>query len=198
MANEPEASATGFRSPSLTLPARLWGGTWASSTRRGGRGARWTARRSSAGSSAGRILPGAAARIKRWDDTRRLVAPGEPDRTNDLVAWLHFREKSKEKGILVRLGQVQADPGSGGRPGRSRAGTPVIRSVLLNLRPAATGAAGVGSGGTGPGQPGDTGDHQSCRGRPCRHTGRHRFAAFWAGNPAVGSANEPMTFVVTP
>src|SRR5262249_60477207 len=56
----------------------------------------------------------------RWDDTRRLVSPGEPDRTNDLVALLHDQDRSgrdvwlvvefeeePEKGILYRLGHYQ-------------------------------------------------------------------------------------------
>src|SRR5436190_21300738 len=61
--------------------------------------------------------PGLRLSFVRWDDTRRLVSPGEPDRTNDLVAlmrdearpdrpvWLVVEiEEGAEKGILLRLG----------------------------------------------------------------------------------------------
>src|SRR2546425_12489267 len=55
-----------------------------------------------------------------WDDTRRLVCPGEPDRTNDLVAifrdedcprrqvWMVSEvEEEPEKGALYRMGQYE-------------------------------------------------------------------------------------------
>jgi hypothetical protein len=67
-----------------------------------------------------RSAPGTRLSFVQWDDTRRLVIPGEPDRTNDLVAQLRDDsrperpvwfiaevEEEPEKGILYRLGQYE-------------------------------------------------------------------------------------------
>ncbi len=94
----------------------------------------------------GRSAAEPALLFERWDDTRRLVCPGEPDRTNDLLAWLHCRakpnlqvcviveaEEEPERGILYRLGQYELTLGKEVAPDGSGPGAPVVRSVLLNL-----------------------------------------------------------------
>lgn len=47
-------------------------------------------------------------KFQRFDDTRRLVCPGEPDRTNDLVALLSEEVEPKREVWLV--GEVQEAP----------------------------------------------------------------------------------------
>ncbi len=81
----------------------------------------------------------------RWDDVRRLVCPGEPDRTNDLVAlfrdednprrptWLVAEiEAEPEAGIIYRLGQYELLLGKEVNPACNPGG-PAVASLLLNL-----------------------------------------------------------------
>jgi len=37
----------------------------------------------------------------KWDDSRRLVCPGEPDRTNDLVALCRDDDRSQRETWLI-------------------------------------------------------------------------------------------------
>jgi hypothetical protein len=84
--------------------------------------------------------------FERWDDTRRLVCPGEPDRTNDLVALLHVPdhperqvwmvvevEVEPERGIFYRLGQYEFLLGKEVAPLADPDSEPQVGSVLLNL-----------------------------------------------------------------
>jgi len=78
-----------------------------------------------------------------WDDTRRLVIPGEPDRTNDLVArvldeggvpgWLIAEiEDEAEPGIFWRAGQYEMHLGREVNP-TCDPGGPHVFSLVLNL-----------------------------------------------------------------
>jgi hypothetical protein len=80
-----------------------------------------------------------------WDDTRRLVSPGEPDRTNDLVAlfrdeehpgrqtWLVAEiEEEPDPGILYRMAHYELLLAREVNPGCDRAG-PAVGSLVLNL-----------------------------------------------------------------
>jgi hypothetical protein len=42
-------------------------------------------------------------RFVRWDDTRRLVAPGEADRTNDLVAWFIDEDSGRDVALITEV-----------------------------------------------------------------------------------------------
>lgn len=89
-----------------------------------------------------RAAPGQRLEFVAWDDTRRLVAPGEPDRTNDLVAqmrgpdgdaWLVVEvEEEPERGILWRLGHYEFLLGAEVNPSCTPEG-PQVCSLLLNL-----------------------------------------------------------------
>ncbi len=80
-----------------------------------------------------------------WDDCARLVCPGEPDRTNDLVAlfrdddhprrptWLVAEiEAEPESGIFYRMGQYEFLLGKEVNPACDPLG-PAVGSLLLNL-----------------------------------------------------------------
>jgi hypothetical protein len=80
-----------------------------------------------------------------WEDTRQLVRPGEPDRTNDLVAQLRDEQENDrpiwligeievepEKGILYRLGQYELNLGKEVNPDCDPDG-PRVGSLLINL-----------------------------------------------------------------
>jgi hypothetical protein len=80
-----------------------------------------------------------------WDDTRRLVRPGEPDRTNDLVAlfrdeahpgrqtWLIAEiEEEPEPGIFYRTGHYELLLGKEVNPSCDPDG-PAVGSLVLNL-----------------------------------------------------------------
>ena len=80
-----------------------------------------------------------------WDDTRRLVRPGEPDRTNDLVAlfrdeghagrqtWMVAEiEEEPEPGIFYRTGHHELLLGKEVNPSCDPDG-PAVGSVVLNL-----------------------------------------------------------------
>jgi hypothetical protein len=80
-----------------------------------------------------------------WDDTRRLVCPGEPDRTNDLVAifrdedspkrqvWMVSEvEEEAEKGALYRMGQYEVLLAKEVNPACDPDG-PAVGSLLINL-----------------------------------------------------------------
>ncbi len=97
--------------------------------------------------------------FRHWDDARRLVCPGEPDRTNDLVALFHDEnnprrpawlvaeiEAEPEAGIFYRMGQYEFLLGKEVNPTCDPDG-PAVGSLVLNLSGAAEGAtAGVGVG----------------------------------------------------
>jgi hypothetical protein len=80
----------------------------------------------------------------QWDDTRRLVVPGESDRTNDLVAtfrdentkrqvWLIAEiETEPEPGILYRMGQYELLLAKEVNPSCDPDGS-AVGSVVLNL-----------------------------------------------------------------
>ncbi len=80
----------------------------------------------------------------QWDDTRRLVVPGESERTNDLVAtfrdedtqrqvWLIAEiETEPEVGILDRMGQYELLLGKEVNPSCDPNG-PAVGSLVLNL-----------------------------------------------------------------
>jgi hypothetical protein len=80
----------------------------------------------------------------QWDDPRRLVVPGESDRTNDLVAifqdedtkrqvWLIAEiETEPESGILYRMGQYELLLGKEVNPLCEPDG-PAVGSLVLNL-----------------------------------------------------------------
>ncbi len=80
----------------------------------------------------------------QWDDTRRLVVPGESERTNDLVAtfrdedtqrpvWLIAEiETEPEVGILYRMGQYELLLGKEVNPSCDPDG-PAVGSLVLNL-----------------------------------------------------------------
>lgn len=83
--------------------------------------------------------------FQTWDDTRRLVCPGEPERTNDLVAlcrdetapsrpiWLVAEiEEEPEPGIFYRLGQYEMLLGKEVNATGDPAG-PAVGALLLNL-----------------------------------------------------------------
>lgn len=89
--------------------------------------------------------PQARLTFQRWDDTRRLVCPGEPERTNDLVAvyrdddrphrpvWLVGEvEEEPEKGILYRLGHYELLLGKEVNPDADPSGA-LVASLLINL-----------------------------------------------------------------
>src|SRR4051794_33678736 len=44
----------------------------------------------------------------RWDDARRLVSPGESDRTNDLVALM--RDEDRPKRPVWLIAEVEQEP----------------------------------------------------------------------------------------
>ena len=80
-----------------------------------------------------------------WDDTRRLVRPGEPDRTNDLVAlfrddghkgrqtWLVAEiEEEPEPGVFYRTAHYELLLGKEVNPSCDPAG-PAVGSLVLNL-----------------------------------------------------------------
>ena len=80
-----------------------------------------------------------------WDDPRRLVRPGEPDRTNDLVALFHDAahpkretwmiaevEEEPEPGIFYRMGHYELLLGKEVNPTCDPAG-PAVGSLVLNL-----------------------------------------------------------------
>lgn len=80
-----------------------------------------------------------------WDDARRLVCPGEPDRTNDLVAlfqdegrprravWLITEiEDEPEPAIFYRVAQYEAALGKEVNPTCNPKG-PAVASLVLNL-----------------------------------------------------------------
>ena len=80
-----------------------------------------------------------------WDDTRRLVRPGEPDRTNDLVAlfrddghagrqtWLVAEiEEEPEPGVFYRTAHYELLLGKEVNPACDPAG-PAVGSLVLNL-----------------------------------------------------------------
>jgi hypothetical protein len=80
-----------------------------------------------------------------WDDTRRLVCPGEPERTNDLVATFRDEDRPKrqvwmiaeveeepEKGALYRMGQYEILLGKEVNPDGDPDG-PAVGSLLINL-----------------------------------------------------------------
>jgi hypothetical protein len=80
-----------------------------------------------------------------WDDTRRLVCPGEPDRTNDLVALLRDEDRPSrplwliteiedepEPGIFYRTAQYEVLLGKEVNPTCSPDG-PAVVSLVLNL-----------------------------------------------------------------
>ncbi len=80
-----------------------------------------------------------------WDDTRRLVCPGEPDRTNDLVAVFRDEDRPKtqvwmvseveeepEKGALYRMGQYEILLAKEVNPTCDPKG-PAVGSLLINL-----------------------------------------------------------------
>lgn len=81
----------------------------------------------------------------RWEDARRLVCPGEPDRTNDLVAifqdednsgrevWLVTEiEEEPEKDALYRMAQYQILLGREVNPTCDPLG-PAVGGLLINL-----------------------------------------------------------------
>src|SRR5690242_5762855 len=81
----------------------------------------------------------------KWDDTRRLVVPGEPDRTNDLVAlfrdegrpgrptWLVSEiEEEPERAVLYRTGRYEILLGQEVNPACDPDG-PAVGSLVLNL-----------------------------------------------------------------
>jgi hypothetical protein len=81
----------------------------------------------------------------RWDDTRRLVSPGEPERTNDLVALLRDEDRTRRpvwliaeveeeanKAILYRLGHYEFLLGKEVNPDCDPHG-PLVGSLLVNL-----------------------------------------------------------------
>ncbi|MBY0230197.1 MAG: hypothetical protein K2W96_13020, partial [Gemmataceae bacterium] len=81
----------------------------------------------------------------RWDDTHRLVVPGEPDRTNDAVmevrdeavpgrqAWLVAEfEDEAEPGICWRLGQYGTILGEEVNPSCDPEG-PAVCTLVVNL-----------------------------------------------------------------
>jgi hypothetical protein len=81
--------------------------------------------------------------FQHWADSRRLVAPGEPDRTNDLVAvcrddtqrpvWMIVEiETEPEPGILYRMGQYQMLLGKEVNPKCDPDG-PAVAGLVLNL-----------------------------------------------------------------
>lgn len=80
-----------------------------------------------------------------WDDTRRLVRPGEPDRTNDLVAlvrdearpggqaWLIAEiEEEAEPGVFYRMGDYELRLGREVNPTCDPDG-PAVASLVVNL-----------------------------------------------------------------
>jgi hypothetical protein len=80
-----------------------------------------------------------------WDDTRRLVVPGEPERTNDLVAqvrdedrparqtWLVVEiEDEAEPGICWRMGQYGITLGREVNP-RCEPDGPAVGTLVVNL-----------------------------------------------------------------
>jgi hypothetical protein len=92
-----------------------------------------------------RAAPHLQLEFGQWDDTRRLVAPGEPDRTNDLVARMHDLsrpgrevwlvaevEEEPERGILWRLGHYEFLLGAEVNPACDPDG-PLVGSLLVNL-----------------------------------------------------------------
>lgn len=84
-------------------------------------------------------------RFLAWDDTRRLVCPGEPDRTNDLVllcrdaahprrdTWLIVEiEEEADPGILWRAGQYEILLGKEVNPACHPLGS-AVGSLVVNL-----------------------------------------------------------------
>jgi hypothetical protein len=49
------------------------------------------------------FTPPPRLRFVRWDDTRRLVAPGEADRTNDLVGWFIDEDSGKDVALITEV-----------------------------------------------------------------------------------------------
>jgi hypothetical protein len=49
------------------------------------------------------FTPPPRLRFVRWDDTRRLVAPGEADRTNDLVGWFVDEDSGKDVALITEV-----------------------------------------------------------------------------------------------
>ena len=90
-------------------------------------------------------VPSARLTFLGWDDTRRLVRPGEPDRTNDLVAlfrddahkgrqtWLVAEiEEEPEPGVVYRTAHYELLLGKEVNPSCDPAG-PAVGSLVLNL-----------------------------------------------------------------
>ena len=90
-------------------------------------------------------VPSARLTFLGWDDTRRLVRPGEPDRTNDLVAlfrddahkgrqtWLVAEiEEEPEPGVFYRTAHYELLLGKEVNPSCDPAG-PAVGSLVLNL-----------------------------------------------------------------
>jgi hypothetical protein len=89
--------------------------------------------------------PSPRLRFITWDDPRQLVSPGEPDRTNDLVALLRDDDKPQrpvrmvvevedepEKGALYRMGQYEILLARQVNPDCDPTG-PAVGSLLINL-----------------------------------------------------------------
>jgi hypothetical protein len=85
-------------------------------------------------------------KFERWDDTRRLVVPGEPDRTNDLVAVLRRTdaeappcfmivevESEPERVIFQRVGLYEMLLSLEVVPGAEPGQEPMVGAVVLNL-----------------------------------------------------------------
>lgn len=111
--------------------------------------ARWSAKLDGPdlfGWGLGRLAPPPPLAFARWDDTRRLVCPGEPDRTNDLLAVLDNHEQPQrpvwmivevqhepQRGMLYRMGQYELALGQEIAPWLDAAREPIVASLLLVL-----------------------------------------------------------------
>lgn len=102
----------------------------------------------------GRLAPRPPLAFARWDDTRRLVSPGEPDRTNDLLAvlenlvqperpvWMIVEaQEEPQKGMLYRMGQYELALGQEIAPLIDPNREPIVASLLLTLTGEQTPAA---------------------------------------------------------
>ncbi|MBY0229038.1 MAG: hypothetical protein K2W96_07155 [Gemmataceae bacterium] len=58
-----------------------------------------------------RCVPSPGLAFVRWDDTRRLVAPGEPDRENDLVSEVRDEARPKRPAWLITEIEDAPEPG---------------------------------------------------------------------------------------
>src|SRR5688572_15843226 len=94
----------------------------------------------------GRLLPPPPLSFARWDDSRRLGSPGEPDKTNDLLAvldnlqephrpvWMIVEaQEEPQRGMLYRLGQYELALGKEIAPQIDPDREPIISSLLLTL-----------------------------------------------------------------